>query len=117
MFNIINIFSCFIEVRLTSAIFIIFARRGQRSLTGYNGFYRFSWNNPKNHFKVEFMKVNFTPVTKFIVLIALLAATGCSLIQAPLMEPRGLENSGRDAVLEYGQPASESVLEGLLAGD
>ena len=63
------------------------------------------------------MKVNLTPVTKFIVLIALLATTGCSLIQAPLMEPRVLETSDRDAVLEYGQPASENVLAGLLARD
>lgn len=63
------------------------------------------------------MKVNFTPVSKLIVLIALLAATGCSLIKAPLMEPRVLETPDRDAVLEYGQPASENVLVGLLARD
>lgn len=63
------------------------------------------------------MKVNFTPISKLIMSLVLLLTTGCSLIQAPLMEPRVLETPERSAVLEYGQPASENILEGLAARD
>jgi hypothetical protein len=63
------------------------------------------------------MKVNLTPLSKLISLIVMLVTTGCSLIKAPLMEPRVLETPERSAVLEYGQPASENVLAGLVARD
>jgi hypothetical protein len=63
------------------------------------------------------MKVNFTPISKLIMSLLLLVTTGCSLIQAPLMEPRVLETPERSAVLEYGQPASENILAGLVARD
>lgn len=63
------------------------------------------------------MKVNFTPMTKLMMLLVLLLTAGCSVIQAPLMEPRVLETPERSAVLEYGQPASENILAGLAARD
>lgn len=63
------------------------------------------------------MKVNFTPISKLILPILLFVTSGCSLIRAPLMEPKVLETQERSAVLEYGQPASENVLAGLKARD
>lgn len=63
------------------------------------------------------MKVHFSRLRTLAGMIIFLLAAGCSLVRAPLIEPRVLEDSEQQRVLEYAAPASENVLAGLIARD
>lgn len=63
------------------------------------------------------MKVHFSRLRTLAGTVIFLLAAGCSLVRAPLIEPRVLEDSEQQRVLEYAAPASENVLAGLIARD
>jgi hypothetical protein len=63
------------------------------------------------------MKVHFPALKTLAVSVVFILAAGCSLVRAPLMEPRVLEDSQRQTVLDFAAPASENVLAGLIDRD
>ena len=63
------------------------------------------------------MKAYFPRIKILASTVIFLLAAGCSLVRAPLIEPRVLEDPEQQTVLDYAAPASENVLAGLIARD
>ncbi|MHB0967758.1 MAG: DUF3887 domain-containing protein [Bellilinea sp.] len=63
------------------------------------------------------MKAYFSRIKILASTVIFLLAAGCSLVRAPLIEPRVLEDAEQQKVLDYAAPASENVLAGLIARD
>src|SRR3990172_1862500 len=63
------------------------------------------------------MKAYFPSIKILASTVIFLLAAGCSLVRAPLIEPRVLEDAEQQTVLDYAAPASENVLAGLIGRD